>query len=133
MQELFRNARRGHGRLHSVRLFIILTHFTLFSYLIFMLLVREVFTAKPGNASKLAKLMMEAIPPMANGMKMTVMTDLVGEFNQVVIQHEVESLADFDKMMQEYATSMPEEVKKKMAGYTEMYQTGRREIYRIQS
>lgn len=92
-----------------------------------MLLVRETFTAKPGNASKLAKLMKRAIPGSR------VMTDLVGKYNTVVVEREVESLAAFEKEMDEYrAGKMPAEMAEEMKHYTELYMKGKREIFRIE-
>ena len=95
-----------------------------------MLIIREVFNAKPGMASKLAKLMVEVGRPSAG--KVSVMTDVAGEFNQVVVEYEVESLGAFENAFAEYQAKIPAEVKAKMAGYTEMYTKGRREIYRLQ-
>ncbi len=93
-----------------------------------MLLIREVFTAKPGMASKFATLMKEVMASWSSPVK--IMTDMVGEYNTVVMEYEVEDLTAFEKMMAEYSSMKPED-KAKMAGYTDMYQTGRREIYRI--
>lgn len=93
-----------------------------------MFIVRETFTAKPGMASKLAKMFREMSGEMA-GVKSRVLTDFIGPYNTVVWEVEVKELGDFEKMMKEYA-SKPE-MGKKMAGYTEMYQTGTREIYRV--
>ena len=98
-----------------------------------MLIVRETFTAKPGQASKLAKLMRKA---MAEDQNLTVMTDLVGEFNTIVVQFRVKNLAEFEKQMEEYRSGKPDarmdpDLAKEMSKYTEMYLTGRREIYQI--
>ena len=93
-----------------------------------MYIVREVFTAKPGNASKLAKLFKEAIA-MDPSMKTRVMTDAVGEYNTVVLETEAASLAAFEEMMKEGPDSA--KIREKMKGYTEMYLTGRREIYQV--
>jgi len=97
-----------------------------------MLIIREVFTAKPGQASKLAKLCKKAFGAEA---KMTIMTDLVSDFNTVVIERQIESLAEFEREMQEYksgkAPEMDPEVAKEMSKYTEMYLTGRREVYQV--
>ena len=64
-----------------------------------MLIVREIFTAKPGQASKLAKLCKKTMPADQN---MTVMTDLVGNFNTVIVEFRVKNLAEFEKQMEEY-------------------------------
>ena len=98
-----------------------------------MLIVREIFTAKPGQASKLAKLFKKAMPEDYN---MTVMTDLVGDFNTIVAEYRVKNLAEFEKQMEEYKSGKPDpnmdpDVAKEMSKYTEMYLTGRREIYQI--
>ena len=98
-----------------------------------MLIVREIFTAKPGQASKLAKLFKKAMPEDHN---MIVMTDLVGDFNTIVAEYRVKTLAEFEKQMEEYKSGKPDpnmdpDVAKEMSKYTEMYLTGRREIYQI--
>ena len=90
-----------------------------------MILVRETFIAKPGMASKLARLIKEAT--VAH--KTRVMTDLAGQFNHVVMETEFENLAEFEKRMQQYREN--QEMKTKMSGYTDMYQTGSREIYQL--
>ena len=92
-----------------------------------MILIREEFIAKPGMASKLAKLMKEVTAITHGSVK--VMTDFTGEFNHVVIESEFENFAAFEERMKGYGSNP--EVAKKMAGYSEMYQSGRREIYRI--
>jgi hypothetical protein len=98
-----------------------------------MLIVREVFTAKPGQASKLAKLFRKAFGADQN---MRVMTDLVGNYNTVVVEMPVKSLAEFEQQMEEYKSGKPDPnmdpaVAEEMSKYTEMYLTGRREIYQI--
>jgi hypothetical protein len=100
-----------------------------------MIIVREIFVAKPGQASKLAKLFNKAFPPDP---KTRIMTDLVGDYNTVVVEMEVESLAEFERQMQEYQSGKPDpkmdpKVAEEMSKYTEMYLTGRREIYKIVS
>ncbi len=83
-------------------------------------------------ASKLAKLMRETMPSIVKaGSRVQVMTDLVGNFNNVVIEWEVASLAAFEKIISDYMKNANPKTKAKMAGYTDMYMTGRREIYRI--
>ena len=65
-----------------------------------MLIIREVFIAKPGQASRLAKLFKNASRVMPG--KVRIMTDLVGKFNKVVMETEVKSLAEFEKRMKQY-------------------------------
>ena len=97
-----------------------------------MYIVRETFTAKPGMASKLAKMMKEintSMPNMQARVKTKVMTDAVGNFNTVVCDTEVEQFSEFEKMMKEYATRT--DLHEKMKGYTDMYVTGKREIFQV--
>lgn len=94
-----------------------------------MLLVREIFTCKPGQASKFVKLMKEVSSPEELA-KTRIMTDLVGPYNTVVMETEVADLQEWQKMMEGYKNMDPETAKK-MSGYTEMYLTGRREIFQI--
>ncbi|HSE43321.1 MAG TPA: hypothetical protein VLH08_21355, partial [Acidobacteriota bacterium] len=70
-----------------------------------MLIIREVFTAKPGQASKLARLFKKAMGTDAN---IRIMTDFVGNYNTVVTEYEVNSLAEFEQQMQEYKSGKPD-------------------------
>jgi hypothetical protein len=64
--------------------------------------------------------------------KTRIMTDLVGDYNMVVVEMEVESLAEFERQMEEYRSGKPDpKMAEEMSKYTEMYLTGRREIYQI--
>ncbi len=93
-----------------------------------MFVVRETFTARPGMASKLAALLKQSIPSEP-GAKIRVLTDHVGAFNSVVMETEVADLNEFDRRMKEY--SERPDVRERMRGYTDMYLTGAREIYRV--
>ena len=93
-----------------------------------MFVIREQFTAKPGQASKLAAMFKDLLASMP-GHKFRVLTDHIGPFNTVVIETEVEDLTGFAKMMEEYV-SRPD-IKEKTKGYTDMYLTGRREVYKV--
>ena len=98
-----------------------------------MLIVREVVTAKPGQASKLSKLFRKVF---AGDPTARVMTDLVGNYNTVVVEVQVKSLAEFEKQMEEYKSGKPDPnmdplVAEEMSHYTEMYLTGRREIFQV--
>ena len=92
-----------------------------------MYVVREVFTAKPGMASKLAALFKDLFQLM--DMKSRVLTDFIGPFNTVVLETEVADLDEFDQKMAEYGAR--QDIREKMKGYTDMYVTGRREVYRV--
>lgn len=98
-----------------------------------MLIVREVVTAKPGQASKLAKLFKKVF---SSDPTAVVMTDMVGNYNTVVVEMKVKSLAEFEKQMEEARSGkqdpkMDPKVAEEMSHYTEMYLTGRREIYQV--
>ena len=58
-----------------------------------------------------------------------VLTDLIGDFNHVVMEHEVESASEFEEMFKRYSSDP--EVREKAKGYTELWNTGRRELFRI--
>jgi len=98
-----------------------------------MVIVREVFTAKPGQASKLAKLFKKGF---AGEQDTRVMTDMIGEYNTVVVEMPMKNLAEFERQMEEYKSGKPDpkmdpKVAEEMSKYTEMYVTGRREVYQI--
>jgi hypothetical protein len=93
-----------------------------------MYIVRETFTAKPGKASALARLLKQVMAEMAD-LKVRVATDYIGPFNTVIVDVETEDLATFDRVMEEYATRT--DIHEKMKGYTDMYVTGKREVFRI--
>ena len=93
-----------------------------------MIIVREHFIAKPGQASKLAALLKETMQ-ITGQAKTRVMTDITGNFNQVVMETEAESLADFETRMKEYVSNSG--IRQQMSGYTDMYLTGGREIFRV--
>ena len=93
-----------------------------------MLVVRNCFVAKPGNASKLAALLKEAaaagkIP------RHRVLTDLTGEFNRVILEFEVENLAEFETRLKDYFSNTP--FREKMKGYTDLWITGSRELLQV--
>lgn len=96
-----------------------------------MIIVHDIFIAKPGNASKLAKMFKEVMT--GNGELVNIMTDMTGQFNKVVVVTQHESLTAYeqswDKMKED--THAMEKMKTVMAGYTDMYLTGSREIYQV--
>src|ERR1700741_1481271 len=93
-----------------------------------MLLIRNCFVAKPGNASKLDAQLKEAAA-VAKIPNHRVLTDLTGEFNRVILEFEVENVGGFEARMNEYATNTA--FREKMKGYTDMWTSGTREILQI--
>lgn len=96
-----------------------------------MIIVHDIFVCKPGNASKLAKLFKEV---MADSKELVhIMTDMTGQFNRVIIVSQYTDLTDYEqswKRMEADAEKM-KKMSEQMKGYTDMYLTGSREIYRV--
>jgi hypothetical protein len=92
-----------------------------------MLVVRDIFTARPGKASELAKLFTSINQEMRMG-NARVLTDFVSTHNTVVIEIEVEDLSALEHAMKDrdkYSARL------KAANYTELFYTGRREILQV--
>jgi len=93
-----------------------------------MFVIRNTFVAKPGCASKLAAQLKEAIAAFQlPGAR--VMRDVTGDFNRVIMEHTAESLEEFERRMQETMGSPM--YRERMAGYTELWITGSREVLRV--
>ena len=92
-----------------------------------MFVIRETFTAKPGKASALAAMFKQVMGEMTT-LKTRVMTDYIAGFNTVVLETEVQNLGDFEKELETYMSR--QDLRDKMKGYTDMYQEGRREVYK---
>jgi hypothetical protein len=97
-----------------------------------MIIVREVFVAKPGMASQLVRTFQEMMdgdgaPPR----KSRIMTDMTGEFNKVVMETEYEDLGEFDRDMAEYAKHVQQKKPAEKSKHVDMYVSGKREIFRI--
>jgi hypothetical protein len=93
-----------------------------------MIVVREVFIAKPGMASKLATKFKAEMAEMGRNSK--VLTDMTGSFNKVVIESEYENLAAFEQEMEEFMKQPRLANDPSKPNYTEMYLHGKREILR---
>jgi len=93
-----------------------------------MLVVRNCFVAKPGNASKLSAQLKQAASA-ARIPNHRVLTDLTGEFNRVILEFEVENVSGFEAQLNDYATNTA--FREKMKGYTDLWITGSREILQI--
>ena len=94
-----------------------------------MSIVHDIFVCKPGNASKLAKLFKETM----SGQKefVNVMTDMTGQFNRVIIVTQHEYLTAYERSWESMSDADMKKMEETMKGYTEMYLTGSREIYRV--
>jgi hypothetical protein len=93
-----------------------------------MIVVRNCFVAKPGSAGKLAAMLKEATA-VAQLPKVRVLTDVTGDFNRVVMEFEVEDIAEFETRLKDYHTN--EKFREKMKGYTDLWVTGSRELLQI--
>jgi triphosphoribosyl-dephospho-CoA synthetase len=93
-----------------------------------MIVVRNSFTAKPGQASKLAAQLKE-VATAGKLRNHRILTDLTGDFNQVVMEHEVETAAEFEELFKRYVTDP--QLREKAKGYTELWRTGRRELFQL--
>ena len=93
-----------------------------------MIIVRNIFVAKPGQASKLAA-QFKAVSAAAKMPNHRVLTDLTGDFNRVILEYEVDSIGGFEKQMAEYANNPA--FRDGLKGYTDLYLTGTREILQI--
>ena len=93
-----------------------------------MLIVRNTFIARPGQAGKLAS-QLKDMATVGNLRNVRVMTDLTGDFNHVVMEHEVESAAEFEHLITKYSSDP--QAREKAKGYTDLWTTGRRELFRV--
>ena len=92
-----------------------------------MIIVRNCFTAKPGCASKLAAMMKKAFDA-GNIPGRRVLTDFTGGMNRVIVEFEAPDAGAAEKLIAEYRSSPAFEL---MAGYTDLWLTGEREILRV--
>jgi heme-degrading monooxygenase HmoA len=94
-----------------------------------MIIVHDIFICKPGNASKLAKKFKEVMKNSSEFVQ--VMTDMTGQYNRVIMVSKFDSLTAFDKSWEKMKEDTEENrrMSEAMAGYTDMYLTGSREIY----
>lgn len=97
-----------------------------------MLLIRDVFRCRPGKAAEVARRLQATIPSTEaeDGFRNSrVLVDYVGAYWTVVLEGEVDDLGQFEHHMAGYA-SRPD-VREAMRGYTELVESGYREIFRI--
>jgi hypothetical protein len=99
-----------------------------------MYVIREVLNCKPGKVRQMAeklKAISHALTEMGHE-PMRLLTDVTGEpFWTIVAEAKVERVDEFFAVEQKLTTN--ESVLKAMAGYHDLVESGRREIYRIES
>lgn len=96
-----------------------------------MYLVRDIFKCKPGKAKELVNIFKQTIPFMEkeNINSARLLTDVVSEYWTVILETEVETLADFEN--RRGFTSKPE-VQEIMKDYMTIVEGGKREIFKIE-
>ena len=69
----------------------------------------------------------------ANPELVNIMTDATGQFNRVIMVTQYQDLTAYQKSFEAYMNPTEEQKKRfaKMEGYTEMYLTGSREIFKV--
>lgn len=98
-----------------------------------MIIVHDIFVCKPGNASKIAKMMKEwaEVKPKKNTY---VMTDMTGQYHRVIIATNYDSLSAYEDETNNMTKNQTPEEKKVMEKFkdmNEMYVSGSREIYKV--
>ena len=97
-----------------------------------MYVVRDVFRCKPGHSKSIAerfKKSFSLMQKMKGFVSARVLVDYVTSYWTVVLEAEVESLAEFERQMTEYSNS--KEFRKIMKGYMDEVDGGHREIFKI--
>jgi len=97
-----------------------------------MYVVRNVFQTHPGRAKELVAKFKAAAPHMkAAGIHNTrILTDVAAGFWTVVIESETADLGQYVQTVESMGQGA--EVRAALAGYMDLVQEGRREIYRIE-
>lgn len=99
-----------------------------------MYVIREVLHCKPGKVRQMAekfRAISHALQEMGHE-PMRLLTDVTGEpFWTIVAEAKVEKIDDFFAVEQKLTAD--ERVREAMADYHELVESGRREIYRVES
>jgi hypothetical protein len=99
-----------------------------------MYVIREVLHCKPGKVRHMAdkfRAISDALQEMGHE-PMRLLTDVTGEpFWTIVAEAKVEKIDDFFAVEQKLTAN--ETVRKAMADYHDLVESGRREIYRVES
>jgi hypothetical protein len=94
-----------------------------------MFVIRNVFKCKPGHAKNVVEKFKAALPMMQEVANHRILVDEVASFWTVVIETEVEDIAQFEKILKERGGR--QDVQDAMAGYMDHVDSGHREIFRI--
>ncbi len=102
-----------------------------------MLLVREIMYCKPGKVRAMLdkSLAMAKLGEQAGQGRMRIMTDVCAErYWTIVTEYEVPSMQAFEEMMQGKGMTpeLGRQMESLMAGYHDLVEHGRREIYKIE-
>ncbi|MFN7942970.1 MAG: hypothetical protein U0X73_15375 [Thermoanaerobaculia bacterium] len=97
-----------------------------------MFVVRNVFQTHPGKAKELVAKFKAASPHMqSEGVRNTrILTDVAAGFWTVVIESETDDLGAFVRAVETMGEKP--ELRAAMAGYMDLVQEGRREIFRVE-
>lgn len=97
-----------------------------------MYVVRNVFQTHPGKAKELVAKFKAAAPHLQEaGIRNTrILTDVVAGFWTVVIESETDDLAGYVHQLESMGQNAG--ARAALAGYLDLIQEGRREIYRIE-
>lgn len=100
-----------------------------------MILVRQVFQAKYGQAGQVATLLRESAQGFSDAVgpnrRWRVLTDLSGTFDTVVIELEVESLTAWEQLRQQLFTHPA--IQESSAQFAEAIAGGRNELFTIEA
>jgi heme-degrading monooxygenase HmoA len=97
-----------------------------------MYVIRDIFRCKPGHSKSVAekfKNSLSAMQKMKGFKSGRVLLDYVGSYWTVVLETEVDSLGNFEALLNEYATN--KEMHEIMKGYMDDVEGGHREVFRI--
>ena len=94
-----------------------------------MLVIRNVFQCKPGQAKALVKMFKETVSK-AQMPRTRVLSDVAAGFWTVVFETEAESLGAWEQEFERMSARA--DLRKPMEGYMDLIEHGRREIFRIE-
>jgi hypothetical protein len=97
-----------------------------------MYVIRDVFRCKPGHSKSVAEKFKNAVAlekKKKGSSSGRVLVDFIADYWTVVFETQVETLAQFEQEMAEYASSS--EMRDVMKGYMDEVEGGHREIFRV--